>query len=54
MRSVPSWSISVAQKEGIQGVVYDLCFNPIGSQIVVACGHFVLVYDSSDGLLLHR
>eukprot|EP00282_Hemiselmis_andersenii_P015967 CAMPEP_0114129596 /NCGR_PEP_ID=MMETSP0043_2-20121206/11561_1 /TAXON_ID=464988 /ORGANISM="Hemiselmis andersenii, Strain CCMP644" /LENGTH=1170 /DNA_ID=CAMNT_0001222885 /DNA_START=82 /DNA_END=3591 /DNA_ORIENTATION=- len=55
MRSVLSWSVNAPEREGIPGgVVYDLCFNPIGSQIVAACGNFVLVYDASDGLLLHR
>lgn len=55
MRSVLSWSINAPEREGIpNAVVYDLCFNPIGSQIVAAVGNFVLVYDASDGLLQHR
>jgi intraflagellar transport protein 122 len=54
MRSVLTWQINIPEKEEIPGVVYDICFNPIGSQLVVACGHFVLIYDASDGVLLHR
>ena len=29
--------------------IYDLCFRPDGSQLVVAAGQRVLVYDTSDG-----
>ena len=55
MRSVLSWSINAPEKEGIpNGVIYDIAFNPIGSQLVAACGNFVLVYDANDGMLLHR
>lgn len=54
MRSVLSWQVNVPEREGITGVVYDICFNPAGSQIVVGCGNVVLVYDATDGLLLHR
>lgn len=32
--------------------VYDLCFNPEGSQLIVASGNRVLVYDTADGTLL--
>jgi hypothetical protein len=32
--------------------IYDLCFNPDGSQLVVAAGQRVLVYDTSDGSLI--
>ncbi len=31
--------------------IYDLCFRPDGSQLVVAAGQRVLVYDTSDGNL---
>ncbi|PSN54470.1 Intraflagellar transport protein 122 [Blattella germanica] len=29
--------------------IYDLCFNPDGSQLVVAAGQRVLVYDTTNG-----
>ena len=32
--------------------IYDLCFRPDGSQLVVAAGQRVLVYDTSDGSLV--
>ncbi|KDR19634.1 hypothetical protein L798_06155, partial [Zootermopsis nevadensis] len=32
--------------------IYDLCFNPDGSHLVVAAGQRVLVYDTSDGSLI--
>ncbi|VDM99660.1 unnamed protein product [Thelazia callipaeda] len=33
--------------------VYDLAFKPDGSQLLVAAGTRVLVYDSTEGTLLH-
>ncbi|KAL1516943.1 hypothetical protein ABEB36_000771 [Hypothenemus hampei] len=32
--------------------IYDLCFNPDGTQLIVAGGNHVLVYDTSDGSLI--
>lgn len=32
--------------------IYDLCFRPDGSQLIVAAGQRVLVYDTSDGSLV--
>lgn len=32
--------------------IYDLCFNPDGTQLVVAAGHQVLVYETNDGALI--
>ena len=29
--------------------IYDMCFKPDGSQLIVAAGQRVLVYDASDG-----
>ena len=33
--------------------IYDLCFNADGSQLIVAAGKKVLVYESHTGNLLH-
>lgn len=32
--------------------IYDLCFNPDGSQLVVAAGQIVIVYSSIDGSVI--
>ncbi|XP_057655488.1 intraflagellar transport protein 122 homolog isoform X2 [Diorhabda carinulata] len=32
--------------------IYDLCFKPDGTQLIVAGGHHVLVYDTNDGTLI--
>lgn len=32
--------------------IWDLCFRPDGSQLIVAAGNRVLVYDTSDGTLI--
>ena len=32
--------------------IWDLCFRPDGTQIVVAAGNRVLIYDASDGTLI--
>lgn len=32
--------------------IWDLCFKPDGSQLVVAAGNRVLVYDATDGTLI--
>ena len=32
--------------------IYDLCFCPDGSQLIVAAGNRVLVYDTNDGSLV--
>ena len=32
--------------------VWDLCFRPDGTQLIVAAGNRVLVYDTNDGTLI--
>ena len=32
--------------------IYDLCFNPDGSQLVVAAGQQLLVYETNKGALI--
>ena len=32
--------------------IWDLCFRPDGSQLIVAAGNRVLVYDTNDGSLI--
>ena len=33
--------------------IWDLCYSPDGSQLIAAAGNRVLVYDPTDGTLLH-
>lgn len=32
--------------------VWDLCYSPDGSRLIVAAGNRVLVYDATDGSLI--
>ncbi|XP_972704.1 intraflagellar transport protein 122 homolog [Tribolium castaneum] len=52
MRSVPKWADKIQDNEKKGQTIYDLCFNPDGSQLIVATGNHVLVYDTSDGSLI--
>lgn len=36
----------------IFGSIWGLCFRPDGSQLIVAAGNRVLVYDTNDGSLI--
>ncbi|XP_077972109.1 intraflagellar transport protein 122 homolog [Styela clava] len=51
MRSVPLWLDKVQDKTTAGQCIYDLAFKPDGSQLMVAAGNRVLVYDPSDGTL---
>ncbi|KAL7290018.1 hypothetical protein TKK_0015748 [Trichogramma kaykai] len=50
MKSQIIWSDKVRDK--VEQCIYDLCFNPSGSQLIVAAGQHVLVYESNDGALI--
>ncbi|KAJ1564634.1 hypothetical protein HK096_007006, partial [Nowakowskiella sp. JEL0078] len=52
MRTFLSWSDKVHDKDGIKQPIYDIAFNPEGSQLIVAAGAEILVYDISEGDLL--
>ena len=51
MRAVPSWVDKVHDREKNEQCIYDLCFRPDGTQLIVAAGQRVLVYDTSNGSL---
>ncbi|XP_064607326.1 intraflagellar transport protein 122 homolog isoform X2 [Liolophura sinensis] len=52
MRAVPTWLDQVHDREKVEQCIWDLCFKPDGSQVVVAAGNRVLVYDATDGTLI--
>ncbi|XP_027133028.1 intraflagellar transport protein 122 homolog isoform X2 [Larimichthys crocea] len=47
MRAVLAWKETVSEQ-----CVYDLAFKPDGSQLIIAAGLRVLVYDTADGVLI--
>lgn len=53
MRAVVAWSDRVPDRDGQSNTVWDMVFKPDGSQLIVAVGNRVLVYDAVDGDLLH-
>eukprot|EP00795_Rhopilema_esculentum_P002486 gene2486-18149_t len=52
MRAIPSWVDKVHDKDQVPQSIHDLAFSPDGSQLIVAAGNRVLVYDTVDGTLL--
>ena len=52
MRAVPTWVDKVHDRDRNEQCIYDLCFRPDGTQLVVAAGQRVLVYDTADGTLI--
>ncbi|XP_069340505.1 intraflagellar transport protein 122 homolog isoform X10 [Eulemur rufifrons] len=46
MRAVLTW------RDKVEQCIYDLAFKPDGSQLILAAGNRLLVYDTSDGTLL--
>nr|XP_034307390.1 intraflagellar transport protein 122 homolog isoform X7 [Crassostrea gigas] len=52
MRAVPIWVDKVHDRDKIDQCIWGLCFRPDGSQLIVAAGNRVLVYDTNDGSLI--
>ncbi|CAG9855625.1 unnamed protein product [Phyllotreta striolata] len=52
MRYIPKWVDKIQDSEKCGQSIYDLCFNPDGSQLIVAGGNHVLVYDTTNGSLV--
>ncbi|XP_001602472.1 intraflagellar transport protein 122 homolog [Nasonia vitripennis] len=50
MRTQVTWVDKVQGKS--EQCIYDLCYNPSGTQLIVAAGQHVLVYESNDGALI--
>lgn len=49
MRTQLVWTDKVPDHEGKKQVVWDLCFRPDGSLLVVAVGQRLVIYDAEDG-----
>nr|XP_055048368.1 intraflagellar transport protein 122 homolog isoform X1 [Misgurnus anguillicaudatus] len=52
MRAVPTWIDKVHDRDKVEQCIYDLAFKPDGTQLIVAAGNRVLVYDTADGTLI--
>jgi len=52
MKTSTLWTDDVPPKDGEKSSINDLAFNPSGTQMVVAVGSRVLLYNASDGDLL--
>ena len=52
MRAIPTWVDKIQDKDSLPVTVYDIAFHPDGSQLIVASGSRILVYDTTDGTLI--
>ncbi|KAG2471028.1 IF122 protein, partial [Polypterus senegalus] len=52
MRAILTWMDKVHDRDKVEQCVYDLAFKPDGTQLIVAAGIRVMVYDTSDGTLI--
>ncbi|KAL3283925.1 hypothetical protein HHI36_018093 [Cryptolaemus montrouzieri] len=52
MRSIPKWVDKIHDREKRAQCIFDVCFNPDGSQLIVAGGDQVLIYNTSEGNLI--
>jgi len=52
MRAIPAWVDKVHDKDQVPQSIHDLAFSPDGSQLIVAAGSRVLVYNTVDGTLV--
>ena len=53
MKSTSVWCDTLVKNENnIPKSVYDICFRPDGTQVIVAAGKHVVMYDASNGAVL--
>uniref|UniRef100_A0A4W4DV13 Intraflagellar transport protein 122 homolog n=1 Tax=Electrophorus electricus TaxID=8005 RepID=A0A4W4DV13_ELEEL len=52
MRAAPAWIDKVHDRDKVEQCIYDVAFKPDGTQLIVAAGNRVLVYDTADGTLV--
>ena len=53
MRTTVAWTDTPPERDGVRSVCYSLAHSPDGTQLVAGVGSRVLVYNASDGDLLH-
>ena len=53
MRTAVAWTDTPPERDGVRSVCYSLAHSPDGTQLVAGVGSRVLVYNASDGDLLH-
>ncbi|XP_065214169.1 intraflagellar transport protein 122 homolog [Planococcus citri] len=52
MRTIPTWVEKVHNSSKVEQCIYDLCFHPDGSQLIVAAGQILLVYSCANGSVI--
>ncbi|KAH8859092.1 Intraflagellar transport protein 122 like [Schistosoma japonicum] len=52
MDTAQVWSIKIKGKDGISNCIWDICYSPDGSHLVVASGNLVWVYDANNASLV--
>jgi len=53
MKSVQKWVDKIPKRKGHTRSVWDMCFSPDGSHVVVAVSNRVVVYDAIDKEIVH-
>mmetsp|Transcript_50765 Transcript_50765/g.127362 ORF Transcript_50765/g.127362 Transcript_50765/m.127362 type:complete len:814 (-) Transcript_50765:217-2658(-) len=53
MRTVTVWADKIPERDKLSSTVWSIAFKPDGTQVVVAAGNRVLVYDAQEGDLIH-
>ena len=53
MKTEVTWTERIPGKDSYRNCVFDLTFRPDGTQLLVAVGNRIIVYDANDGDTLH-
>lgn len=52
MRIIENWKDKLSDKDEYEQSINDLCFKPDGTQLIVASGNRLIVYDPQDGNII--